>query len=138
MARTKSRTDDLLSKIPLFQGLTKKDSARVASMMTPISVKAGRVLAKEGHIGREFFVIVDGHAKVDRGGELVNTLGPGDWFGEIALLDSARRAATVTAKTDMQLEVLTRTEFSDLLETSPDVTRQLLRGLARILESRSS
>jgi CRP-like cAMP-binding protein len=137
MARTRSRTDDLLSTIPLFQGLTKKDAARVASLMTPVSVKAGRVLARQGQIGREFFVIVDGHAEVERDGKLVNTLGPGDWFGEIALLDAARRAATVTATTDMNLEVLTRTEFADLLETSPDVTRKLLRGLARILESRT-
>ena len=132
-----SNTGDMLGQIPLFRGLSKKDAKHVASLMTPVEVKEGRVLARQGDVGREFFVIREGHAVVERDGAVVNTLGPGDWFGEIALLDNARRAATVTAKTDMQLEVLTRTEFSELLDTAPGVSRQLLKGLAHILEERS-
>jgi CRP/FNR family cyclic AMP-dependent transcriptional regulator len=132
-----TRTNDLLAQIPLFQGLSKRDLGKVASLMTPVEVESGRVLVRQGQIGREFFVIVRGTARVERDGRLVNTLGPGDWFGEIALLDSARRAATVTATTDMQLEVLSRSEFTDLLDSTPEVTRKLLRGLARIVEGNS-
>jgi CRP-like cAMP-binding protein len=101
--------------------------------MTRLEVRAGRTLVREGSVGREFFVIIDGEAEVTRNGRRINRLGPGEAFGEIALLDTSPRVATVSALTDMTVEVLTRSEFADLLDGAPALTRKLLRSLAAML-----
>lgn len=96
-------------------------------------VAAGRVLVSEGSSGSEFFVILEGTAKVSRRGRKVATLGPGAAFGELALLDKAPRNATVTAETDMELVVLGQREFGGVIDEVPGVARKLLTGMARRL-----
>jgi CRP-like cAMP-binding protein len=122
---------EALSRCPLFEGLTKKDLAELARHSEDVEMPAGTVLCKEGTRGQEFFVIVDGEADVDRGGKVVQTLGPGDFFGEIALIDDVPRTAGVTAKSPLRFFVLTRGDFTRLLDASPAVERKVLRALAR-------
>jgi CRP-like cAMP-binding protein len=91
------------------------------------------VLCKEGEIGHEFFVIVDGKVKVSRKGRRIATRDGGDFVGEIALLEEIPRTATVTAETPVRLFVLTRKDFRHLLDETPSVERKVLRALARRL-----
>lgn len=97
----------------------------VDGLLTPIRVRAGRALIAEGSVGREFFVIAEGRAEVRRDGQVMNELGPGDYFGELALLGSARRTASVVAVTDMQVLVANPREFRALLEVSPRFAESL-------------
>ncbi len=98
-----------------------------------VQVEPGRVLVTEGSTGSEFFVIIDGSANVSRRGRKVATLGPGDGFGELALLDKAPRNATVTAQTSMEIVVLGQREFGGLIDEVPGFARKLLAGMARRL-----
>ncbi len=89
---------DALAKAPLFRNLSRSDLVALAKVTEDLEVDEGKVLAREGEIGHEFFVIVDGDVEVAKDGQPVRKLGPGDFFGEIALIwDSPRRTATVTA-----------------------------------------
>src|SRR5436309_8993396 len=88
-----------LKQSPLFEGLSRKQLASLARLTDDLDVSPGMVLCKEGSRGREFFVIIEGEAAVTRGGRRVATVGPGDFFGEIALLAGVNRTATVTAVT---------------------------------------
>jgi CRP-like cAMP-binding protein len=128
-----ARTDEALGRIEFFEGLSARELRSIARLMTRLEVRAGRTLVREGSVGREFFVIIDGEAEVTRNGRRINHLGPGETFGEIALLDTSPRVATVTALSDMTVEVLTRSEFADLLDDAPGLTRKLLRSLAAML-----
>ena len=94
---------------------------------------AGKVLVTEGETGHEFFVILDGMARVSRQGRRVNTLGPGAAFGELALLDKAPRNATVVADSDMELVVLGQREFAGIIDEVPGFARKLLAGMAKRL-----
>jgi CRP/FNR family transcriptional regulator, cyclic AMP receptor protein len=120
-----------LARTTLFAGLPKKHLVELARQTDDMDVEAGRVLCKEGQSGREFFVILEGQADVTKKGRRVGSLGPGDFFGEIALIESIPRTATVTAKGPLRFFVLTRQSFSRLLDTEPTVERQVLRALAR-------
>ena len=93
---------------------------------------------REGDQGAEFFVVVAGSATVTRRGRKVATVGPGSFFGELALLDQGPRAATVTAGTYMQLLVLSSGAFSAILYDMPSVSRGILRGMAKRLRSAES
>ena len=97
---------------------------------TQIEVKAGTVLTAEGRKGSEFFLVRAGTARCLRNGQEVTTFGPGDFFGETALLINVPRTATVTALTDMTIVVFERREFSALLDQSPQIGRKLLTALA--------
>jgi CRP-like cAMP-binding protein len=120
-----------LKQSPLFEGLSRKQLANLARLTDELDMPAGTVLCKEGSRGREFFVIVDGEAEVTRAGRQVATLGAGDFFGEIALVDRVNRAATVTAVTPLRLFVISDREFHSVLETDPTIERKVLRALAR-------
>ena len=122
-----------LSEVPLFSALSRKELGLVARRAEDVKVDAGRVLVSEGSSGSEFFVILEGTAKVSRRGRKVATLGPGAAFGELALLDRAPRNATVTAETDMELVVLGQREFGGVIDEVPGVARKLLTGMARRL-----
>jgi CRP/FNR family cyclic AMP-dependent transcriptional regulator len=122
---------DALKHAALFEDFSKKDLAELARQAEDMDVGAGTVLCKEGETGSEFFVIVDGEAEVKRKGRKIRTLGPQDFFGEIALVESVPRTATVTAKTPLHFFVLTQQSFHGLLDQHPTVERKVLRALAR-------
>ena len=125
----------LLSEISLFSACTPKELREVARLATQVSALEGEVLAKEGTRGREFFVIAEGKAKVTLDGSEIAVLGPGDFFGEMALLDQGPRAASVVAATQMKLYVIGATDFSELIERIPFVARRILRGLSQRLRA---
>ena len=127
----KASDDDPLAHIPLFASLTEKDRAAVRSLLTEVRIEPGTVLARQGAIGHEFFVIVSGTASVDRDGEHLADVGTGDFQGEISLLDGGERTATVTATSPMTILVATHQEFNSLLDTTPAIARQMLPALAR-------
>ena len=103
-----------LRDVPFFSSLSKKELAVVAQQTDELDVEAGKVLARQGDFGSEFFVIDTGTAEVTRDGERLAELGAGDFFGEMALLEEDRRVATVTAKTAMTLIVMSRGSFRAL------------------------
>jgi CRP/FNR family transcriptional regulator len=127
-----------LKRAPLFAELTNKELTQLARVSEDVDLPSGTVLCKEGEIGHEFFVIVDGKVDVTRKGKKVATRGAGDFVGEIALLEETRRMATVTAKTDLRAFVLTEQSFRLLLDEAPSVERKVLRALARRVVDLSS
>ena len=124
---------DRLRKVPIFQGLSQKHLGQIAGLMTELDLKAGKTLTREGDLGREFFIILEGEVEVTRDGEAIATRTAGDYVGEIALLDSRPRTATVTAKTDVRLEVLDRREFANLVDSSADIASQIMSTMAQRL-----
>jgi CRP-like cAMP-binding protein len=114
-----------LKSIPLFAILSERQLADVASHADEVEVEAGRTLMDEGAFGYEFFAVEDGTAEVTRDGAHVAELGPGDIFGEIALLEAPRRTATVRATTPMRLVVMHRRDFRALADRSPAVADRL-------------
>jgi CRP-like cAMP-binding protein len=125
----------LLSGVALFSPCAKHELRRIAALADEVEAPKGKALVQEGDTGTEFFVVVEGTATATRRGRKVATIGPGSFFGELALLDPGPRAATVTADTDMQLLVLTSRAFSSLLDDVPSVSRRILRGMAERLRS---
>jgi CRP-like cAMP-binding protein len=124
---------ELLRGVWLFERCSRAELTNLASATTAISVPAGKVLAREGDVGREFFVIVSGTATATRNRVTIGTLGPGDFFGEMALLDRQPRAATVTTREPTELLVLTTQAFTGMTDTMPSVDRKMLAVLARRL-----
>ena len=127
-----------LKGAPLFEGLSRTELVQLARVTEDLEVEPGKVLCREGEIGHEFFVIVDGKVEVTRKGRRVATRGSGDFVGEIALLEEMPRTATVTAKTPVRFFVLTRKDFRHLLDENRNVERKVLRALARRLAEISS
>ena len=121
---------ELLSSVPLFSACTRKELRHIASLADRVDVEAGHVLTREGELGHEFFAIAEGTAKVSSKGRKLATLGPGDFFGEMSLLDQHPRTATVTAETPMSLYVVGAADFNRLLDDVPFVARKMLKGLA--------
>jgi CRP/FNR family cyclic AMP-dependent transcriptional regulator len=119
-----------LGEVSLFSSLSKRDLDRVASVAEEIDVPAGSVLMREGDPGHEAFVIMSGKAKVAVGGKRARTMGPGECFGEMALVHRAPRSATVTTETDCQLLVIGSREFSSLMESVPSFGRKVLAAMA--------
>ena len=122
--------DQHLANVPLFADLDRKELEEISSLATETQVKAGKVLTQQGAHGNEFIVILEGEAEVVRDGDLLATIGPGTYFGEIALLSERPRGATVTAKTDMSIAVINRREFSTMLADAPEVSTKLLATMA--------
>jgi CRP/FNR family transcriptional regulator, cyclic AMP receptor protein len=119
-----------LAQVRLFSTLNKRELTLVGKASDEVRVPAGKVLVSEGAAGREFYLILEGQAIVRRGGRRVAMLGPGQYFGELSLLDRGPRTATVVADTDMALLVLGQREFSSILEAVPVVSRKLLEAMA--------
>jgi CRP/FNR family transcriptional regulator, cyclic AMP receptor protein len=122
---------EALSKAPLFEGLSKKELTQLARVSEDMEIPEGTTLTKEGEIGHEFFVILEGETQIKRKGRSLGTRGAGDFIGEIALLEQTPRTATVTAKTSLRVFVLTSKDFHHLLEENPNVERKVLRALAK-------
>ena len=119
-----------LKGVPFFSSMSKRDLAAVAGQTDEVNVEAGKVLAREGDFGEEFFVIDSGTAEVVRGGERLAELGPGDFFGEMALIEADRRTATVTATSPMTLIVMTRSSFRALDRSMPAVHETVAKAIA--------
>jgi CRP/FNR family transcriptional regulator, cyclic AMP receptor protein len=128
---------DLIRGVPLFARCSRSEIAEVAKIADEIDVPAGKVLTREGDRGREFFVLLEGAADVRRGSRKLNTLGPGDFFGEIALVSRSPRTATVTATTPSRLLVITGSSFRALLDHSPTIQLRVLEALADRLAPKS-
>src|SRR3954471_8954661 len=108
-----------LRDVPLFAGLRKKDLEAIGRIGDELDVKQGKALVRQGDIGHEFFVLESGSAVVDIDGDAVKELGPGDFFGEIALIEEDRRTATVTAAEDSVVIVIHGSDFRGLRRTLP-------------------
>jgi CRP/FNR family transcriptional regulator, cyclic AMP receptor protein len=125
--------DEQLAAVPLFEGLSKKQLRRISSLMTRIDRPAGQVLTKEGQQGYEFFIVLEGEVEVRQGDRVIATRRPGDYVGEIALLDRRPRTATVVATTPVSVEVLSRSEFVSLLGEVPELSEQVMATMAQRL-----
>ena len=121
---------ELLKRVPLFAGCSKKELGEIALVADEIDVDKGKVLTREGDSAREFFVLVNGAAEVRRKGRKVATMGSGDFFGEIALVSSRPRTATVTATAPGLLLVVTDRAFRELLQKMPSLQLKVLTALA--------
>jgi CRP-like cAMP-binding protein len=127
---------DALAKAPLFAALSRQELGELAKATEDLEVDEGKVLTREGDLGREFFVIVDGDVSVTQDGNEISRLGAGDFFGEIALIyDNARRTATVTAASPLRFFVLTRQSFRSLLEHQPEIEEKVMAALEERLSS---
>jgi len=136
MAALKGKSD--LSSIWLFSECSGREQRQIAKALEEVIVPAGRVLIEEGTLGRDFFLIASGTATVRRNGRKVATLGPGQHFGELALLDRRPRTATVVSESEMDLLVLGQREFNGLLETTPSLARKLMAAMATRLREQDS
>jgi CRP-like cAMP-binding protein len=121
-----------LARVPLFEDLSEVDLDHVARLAVRVREPAGEILIKEAEPGNEFLIVVEGQVEVVRDDRAVTTLGPGDFLGEIALLDEgARRTATVTARTSVTIAFVSRRDFSRLLSELPELARQIRETAAR-------
>ena len=126
---------DLLQRVPIFSDLDRKELERIAASMKERTFKAGDKVTEEGQSGIGFFVIADGEAKVTVGGDERRRLGPGDYFGEVALLNETARTATITAETDLHCYGLTSWEFRPLVETHSTIAWKLLQAMSKTYQS---
>ncbi|MFP3914859.1 MAG: Crp/Fnr family transcriptional regulator [Actinomycetota bacterium] len=127
---------DYLSKVPLFSGFSKKDLGEVARHLDRVEAESGTTLTEEGALAHQFGIIVDGTAEVRRNNRKLAELGPGDFWGEMALLLREKSSATVTTTRDSSVLVMHAREFNHLLDEVPALARKLATGLAaRLLEA---
>lgn len=131
----KDKRIELLRGVQLFGACSTAELGRIASLTTEHFAPAGQVLTRRGEPGLEFFVIIEGKATATRKGVNLATLGPGSFFGELALLDGGKRTATVVADTDMRLLVLSRQEFNGLHRVAPSVSNKMLVELGSRLRT---
>jgi len=121
---------ETLKKVPLFAGLDDRERQQIASSMRERRYKAGDTVTQEGSGGAGFFVVEEGEADVSVGGDAKGSIGPGDYFGEIALINESPRTATLTAKTDMLCYGMTPWEFRPLVESNSSIAWKLLTAMA--------
>jgi CRP/FNR family transcriptional regulator, cyclic AMP receptor protein len=131
---SKNEKVELLERIPLFAACTKAELREVALNADEREAAEGVRLTEEGRRGREFFIVVEGAVAVRRGGRKLADLGPGDWFGEIAILTYKPRTATVTATSPVRLLVISDRAFRHVVETTPRIALKVLRSVAERLE----
>ena len=129
----KTSAADQLANVPLFSSLSKKDLQRVAKASTEVTFPAGKTLVDQGRTGHEFFLILDGSAVVRRNNRKIADLGPGQYFGELAILDRGPRSASVIASTDMRALVLGQREFLGVLDSIPGMAYKILTLMAQRL-----
>ncbi|MEX2557185.1 MAG: cyclic nucleotide-binding domain-containing protein [Actinomycetota bacterium] len=138
MARRERAASDkveVLRGIKLFSGCSPSELARLAQLFDEGRRAAGTTLVQEGKPGAEFFVIVEGRAEATLRGQHLATLEPGDFFGEMSLLEVAPRAATVVAETDLSLLVLEPRGFASLLAVAPNVGMKMMRAMSERLRA---
>lgn len=121
---------DHLAALPLFSSCSRRDLQKIARAGDEVTVEPGRILVDQGAIGREAFVILEGTAVVKRNGRKIATFGPGDHFGELALLDHGPRTATVQAETELRVFVLGSRKFLSVIDDVPSLSHKLMAALA--------
>ena len=130
-ARVRSATKvDLIARVPLFAGLSKRELGQVASIADEIDLPAEKVLIREGERGREFFVLLEGEADVARKGKKLATRGAGEFFGEIALVSNLPRVATVKTLKPVRALVIRDVDFRALLQRTPAIAVKVLQAVA--------
>jgi len=130
MASSTASTVEALERVPLLAELTKRDRQRLAGSLVERTFGPGKQVVVEGRGGVGFFLIVEGKAIVSVGDRVVRALGPGDYFGEMALLDGDQRSATVTADTELRCLGMTSWNFKSFVQENPSVAWALLQSLA--------
>jgi CRP/FNR family cyclic AMP-dependent transcriptional regulator len=138
MIRAMADPVESLSQVPLLAGIRRRELKRLVDRMSERTFAEGEVAVEEGRGGAGFWLIQEGSATVSIGGEIIRTLGPGDYFGEIALLDDGPRTATVTAGTDLRCLGMATWEFRPFVLEHPDVALTMLQALARRLREAES
>jgi len=126
---------DLLERVPLFSGISRADLETLGAIADEIDVPAGTALTREGYHEGYFFIIESGTVRIERGGKAINTIGAGDFLGEIALLDGGPRTATATTETPCRLLSLTYPMFHELLDTSPHIRTAILESVGQRLRA---
>jgi protein phosphatase len=124
---------DLIRKVPLFARCSRAELKEIALLADEIDLHEGKEMTREGAPGREFFVLLDGTADVKKNRRRVNTLGPGDFFGEIALVSREPRTATVIATSPVRALVITDRSFRRLLDDAPRVQTKVMEAMAERL-----
>jgi len=135
MTITTDRRSELLARCPLFVGIDQPDLTALADLATEVSFPAGRVIARQGEIGTGFFLVVTGLVRVVRDGEEVADLGPGEFFGELSVIDGLPRIAQVVSVEPTVCLALATWDFERVLLGQPRLALAILRGLATRLRS---
>lgn len=130
MARSNTKID-LLRRVPLFAGCRTSLLEEVGRLADEVDVRDGSVLIREGTIGRQFIMIIEGRVRIDRDGNTLRTLGPGEFLGEISLVDKGRTTATATTEGPARLLVMGQQQFNTLLDASPALRAAIMAALAR-------
>ena len=133
MALRRDAKVELLKRVPLFADCSKTELRALAKSTDEIDLREGTVMTREGRPGREFFVLIEGTARVTRDGRQVAELKGGDWFGEIALITNRPRTATVTATSAVDVLVLTDRRFRTAVETMPTIALKVLSSVGERL-----
>jgi CRP-like cAMP-binding protein len=133
MSLRKNAKIQLLRWVPLFSGCSSKELGQIATIADEISVPPEDELIREGDRGREFFALIEGSADVKRKGRMLSTFGPGDFFGEIAIVAETPRTATVTTTAPSRLLIIVDRDFDRLLAETPSLPLKVLRELAHRL-----
>jgi CRP-like cAMP-binding protein len=123
----------IISGVPLFAGLSKRELSQVASIADEVDLRAGKTLIREGERGREFFILLDGTVEVSRKGKRLATRKGGDFFGEVALVCDVPRVATVTTTTPTRALVITDRDFRSLVKRSPSIALKVLEAVGERL-----
>jgi CRP-like cAMP-binding protein len=126
LLRRRSDRVDVLKKVPLLSGFSQRDLDLIARVADEVRVDAGRVLARQGGLGLEFLLILEGRARVERDGKVIARLGPGEFFGEMSLIDGKPRSASVIADSPAVLLVVEARSFRKLLDAVPGLQRKVL------------
>ena len=121
---------ELLRRVPLFAECQGEPLDLIMRLADEVDVADGYTLMRQGDLAQEFFLIVDGHVRIERDGQAVNTLGAGDFLGEIALLSEGRRTATAISEGPAKLLVITHRGFNSLLDSSSSIRAAIMQGLA--------
>lgn len=129
MALRRDAKVELLKKVPLFADCSKAELRTLAKSADEIDLREGTVMTREGRPGREFFVLIEGTARVSRDGRKLAELKGGDWFGEIALITNRPRTATVTATSAVDVLVITDRRFRSVVETMPTIALKVLSSV---------
>jgi CRP/FNR family cyclic AMP-dependent transcriptional regulator len=122
-------TVDLLRQVPLFDGMTDQAISAVADLVDQVEFGDGQLIMREGEPGDAFYVVVDGHLQVSRAGTIIATQGPGDFLGEISLIDGRPRTATATAVGAVSALAIDRPAFMSLIDRYPAVRLSILMAL---------